>query len=59
MGLKNWLNYWYYFYRGDSRWQISKLEYEKEYLFALQSKYRTDIPTIVKTVERIRGYRHS
>ena len=59
MALKNWLNYWYYFYRGDSRWQISKLEYEKEYLFALQSKYRTDIPTIVKTIERIRGYRHS
>lgn len=56
--LKNWLNYWYYFYRGDSRWQISKLDYEKEYLFALQSKYRTNIPTIVKTVERIRGYRH-
>lgn len=58
MAMKHWLNYWYFFNRNDPRWQVSKLEYEKEYLFALQSKYRTDIPTIVKTVERIRGYRH-
>jgi hypothetical protein len=59
MPLKHWLNYWYYFYKGDSRWQVSKLEYEKAYLFAVQSKYRTNIPTIVKTLERIRGYRHA
>lgn len=58
MPMKHWLNYWYYFYKGDNRWQVSKLEYEKAYLYALQSSYRTDIPTIVKTVERIRGYRH-
>jgi len=58
MPLKHWLNYWYFFYKGDNRWQVSKLEYEKAYLFSLQSKYRTKIPTIVKTVERIRGYRH-
>jgi hypothetical protein len=58
MALKHWMNYWYYFYKGDSRWQVSKIEYEKEYMFALQSKYRMKIPTIVKIVERIRGYRH-
>jgi hypothetical protein len=58
MAFKHWLNYWYFFYRNYPRWQVSKMEYEKEYLFALQSKYRTKIPTIVKTVERIRGYRH-
>jgi hypothetical protein len=58
MALKHWMNYWYYFYKGDSRWKVSKIEYEKEYMFALQSKYRMKIPTIVKIVERIRGYRH-
>jgi hypothetical protein len=58
MPLKHWLNYWYYFYKNDSRWQVSKLEYEKSYYYALLSKYRTDIPTVVKTIERIRGYRH-
>ena len=56
--MKHWMNYWYFFYKNDPRWQVSKLEYEKEYYFALLSKYRTDIPTVVKTVERIRGYRH-
>jgi hypothetical protein len=56
--LKYWLNFKYWFLKGDARWQVAKMEYEKEYLFALQSKYRTKIPTIVKTMERIRGYRH-
>jgi len=58
MPMKHYMNYNYYFYKGDNRWQISKLEYEKSYYAALQAKYRTKIPTIVKTVERIRGYRH-
>jgi hypothetical protein len=58
MALKHWMNYWYYFYKGDSRWQVSKIEYEKEYKFALESIYRMKIPTIVKIFERIRGYRH-
>jgi hypothetical protein len=52
------LYYKYYFFRGDARWQVSKLEYEKLYLYAVLSKYRMKIPTIVKIVERIRGYRH-
>jgi hypothetical protein len=56
--LKNWLNYKYWWYKGDARWQGAKIEYENEYLFAVQSKYRMKIPTIVKIVERIRGYRH-
>jgi hypothetical protein len=56
--LKNWIYYRYYFLKGDARWQPAKIEYENEYLFAVQSKYRTKIPTIVKTMERIRGYRH-
>jgi len=56
--MKNYLYYKYYFFRGDARWQVSKMEYEKLYLFAVQSKYRMKIPTIVKIVERIRGYRH-
>jgi hypothetical protein len=56
--LKYWLNFKYWYLKGDARWQVAKMEYEKEYLFALQSKYRTKIPTIVKTMERIRGYRH-
>jgi hypothetical protein len=56
--LKYWLNFKYWYLKGDPRWQAAKVEYEKEYLFAVQSKYRTKIPTIVKTMERIRGYRH-
>jgi hypothetical protein len=56
--MKNYLYYKYYFFRGDARWQASKLEYENLYLYAVQSKYRMKIPTIVKIVERIRGYRH-
>jgi hypothetical protein len=59
MALKHWLAYRHYFFKNDSRWQISKMEYEKDYLFALQSKYREKIPTIVKAVERTRGYRHT
>ena len=58
MALKHWLDFRYFFYKGDPRRKESKLDYEKEYLFALQSKYRMKIPTIVKIVERIRGYRH-
>jgi len=56
--LKRYLNYMFWFLKGDSRWQVAKIEYENEYLFAVQSKYRMKIPTIVKIVERIRGYRH-
>lgn len=58
--LKYWLNWKYWFMRGDSRWQVAKVEYEKEFMFALQSVYRKNvsIPTIVKTIERTRGYRH-
>jgi len=58
LALKNWLNYKYWYFRGDPRWQAAKIEYEKEYLFAVQSKYRMKIPTIVKIFERIRGYHH-
>lgn len=55
---KNYLYFKYFFLKGDGRWQVSKMEYEKLYLYAVQSKYRMKIPTIVKIVERIRGYRH-
>jgi hypothetical protein len=56
--MKNYLYYRYYFLKGDARWQASKMEYENLYYFALQSKYRMKIPTIVKIVERTRGYRN-
>lgn len=56
--MKWFLYYKYYFFKGDARWQASKIEYENLYLFAVQSKYRMKIPTIVKIVERTRGYRN-
>jgi len=56
--MKNYLYYRYYFLKGDARWQASKIEYENLYLFALRSKYRMKIPTIIKIVERTRGYRN-
>lgn len=55
--MKMFLQYKYYFYRGDSRWQVCKREYEDLYLFAVRSKYRMKVPTVVKIIERIRGYR--
>lgn len=56
--MKNYLYFKYFFFKGDARWQKTEMDYKAQYRFAVESKYRMKIPTIVKIVERTRGYRN-